>query len=62
MSGDEFDQLLRELVEEIVNEFTGAGACPGYTLPLGMSIDPESPTLKLKRKWPKPKAKKKHKT
>ena len=58
---DDFDTLIREYVKEVINEFMGAGACPGYTLPLGMAVDPESPTFKLKGKWPRPKAKKKHK-
>lgn len=57
---DDFKAFIREYVKEVVNEFTGAGACPGYTLPLGMDMDPESLSSKpkLKGKWKKPKQKK----
>ena len=58
----EFERLVREFVEEVVKEFTGAAACPGMALPLGMDIDPESPTTglrSLRGKWPKAKKKRK---
>lgn len=60
---DDFEALVKEYVREIVKEFTGAAACPGYTLPLGMAMDPESLSTKpkLKGKWPKPSYKKKRK-
>lgn len=54
---EDLEEFLREYVRDIVNEFTGAGAAAGYTLPLGMKMDPES--LTLKGKWPSPRKKKK---
>jgi hypothetical protein len=59
---EEFKSLIREFVKEIVKEFMGAGACPGYTLPLGMEMDPESlsKSPKIKGMWPKQKKKKKN--
>lgn len=58
---DEFKDLIREYVKEVMNEFMGAAACPGYTLPMGMAMDPESLSTapKIKGMWPKQKKKKK---
>lgn len=39
---NELKMLIREYVKEIVKEFTGVGAAPGYALPLGTKMDPES--------------------
>ena len=52
----ELEDLIREYVREVVKEFTGVGAIAGYTLPLGMAMDPEtlSTRPKIKGKWPKP--------
>lgn len=51
------EDLIREAAKAMIDEFTGVGAIAGYTLPLGMEVDPES--LSLKGKWKKPKRKKK---
>ena len=40
--------VLREAIQAMVDEFTGVGAIAGYTLPAGMSIDPESLSLRGK--------------
>lgn len=50
------EDLVREAIEAMIDEFTGVGAIAGYTLPLGMAVDPES--LSLKGKWKKKKKKK----